>query len=407
MPDGKEAVHDRDIYFVSGADSLFFDISSKVYPHEQLLPLLVETKRSQVELNPISPEVEFIESHHPRPGQTSVLEATIHLEDFPHFVPLPRMVCLGTPEGLAMTLGRFNQDGIFTPARLDVGVPAQQDIKRLTQDIVQTPQFKEILGDTDPTSMFITDIIRDPHTNLQEAIYDLTGKNYGKTQLHIHHTPDDNPANPFGRFPKACNLKLEGFDPHACKTLAICDPFASGMQIAHAVEVHTAAIARLNGGGHKIEDLVLISPLATLSGTAIIAQVAARYGVRTTVFTGSGILYARPPERYWCPVYPIDEFCAENGVPAIYQQIYGEKACVKADPWCNWAAKRMSPAKALVDSETELKGYGLNNRIVAHKAAKITPNWIEQNTDMKPSQFVPYSTIRGWVQRGSNPRPSA
>jgi hypothetical protein len=170
------------------------------------------------------------------------LVATLELDNFP-IKEKPRIIALGTEEALAMFAGRWKvpEKGkiYFIPPRLDTGAPARIDIRELTKQLVQTPEFINLMSPFEKIRqrVFITEIIRDPCIELLDAVYLLTkGKNVNGTQIHIRHE-DDNTLKPFGRFAAVCDLNLEGIDAENCEVIVICDPFASGMQVFKAMEV--------------------------------------------------------------------------------------------------------------------------------------------------------------------------
>ena len=332
--------------------------------------------------------------------KASAIELSINLENFPIDIPPPRVFCIDTEESYAMLAGRWKlpKKGPihFCPPRLDLGVPAQHDIRELTTQIVQLPQFLEIIKDFGgiDSRAFITDLVRDPRIELQDALYLLSGVTVPRTQFDVHHIKDDSSDNPFKRHPATTNhLNLEGISYPDCEMLKFCDPFASGMQIYKSLEEHLLKIDK-NCNSNKIKHLILVSPLATLEGTAINAIGAARHNIQTTVFTSAALLHATKPLMYWCPPYmACDNLIVDPKILKVIEAIYGDKAD-QIDPWCNWSARRLSPPQALIDSEAlELLDHGLTNQIVLDNALAITPQRMAQEIGLNPRSFVSFATV--------------
>ncbi|KKR29632.1 MAG: hypothetical protein UT61_C0026G0004 [Candidatus Woesebacteria bacterium GW2011_GWA1_39_8] len=333
--------------------------------------------------------------------RTNGLELRINLANFPKDIPPPRIILIDTPESRAMQTGRWkvfpNGQIFFCPPRLDLGIPAQHDIRELTTQLAQTQCFLrtiEDLGDIE-SEMVIVDLVRDPRIELQDSIYSLYGKTVPRTQVDVHHVNDDSLDNPFKRYPADINdLKMEGVNPTCCKVIIDCDPSASGMQMEKADEKLLEVIRRQNGGVNNISKVVFFSPISTLEAVSINALSLAEDGIALTVFSSISINHATKPLMYWCPpFYNQDHLITDPKVLRITEAIYGDLAYV-LDPWCNWAAKRLSPAQALKDSEKfELSEHGLKNEDILNNALSITPERMINEFNLDPRDFVSFATI--------------
>jgi len=390
--------------------SKFFEIAEEmVTPKEDLLPGLVKStvrEESFEQINLLkSPDYTSDRS------KSKVLTGEMNLrkiyKDWPENVPNPKIVSLATEEGLSLSVGRWTvkPDGIsFLPSRLDLGIPAQIDLATLTEYLVQTKEFREILTEADghlEKHLAVTNLISDPKVNLQDAIYFLTGKTVVSTQLHIRHQKDDNPENPYGRVAVACNLRDEGIDAK-CEYVCLCDAVAGGLQIVMAMEAYEKSLKIKNDGSHCLKHFVIFAPICSLSGAAVISIRAAMMGIRITFFGSAGsMLHAMPPDRYMCPFYYGDgaeHLTPEPAVMKIQEYIFGDakdKVCL----WCNWGAKRFAPWQALKDSQDELKSYGLSNEEVLSRAKTLMPGQVKK-FGIDPSKLVSTATIYEAVKFG-------
>ena len=390
--------------------SKFFEIAEEmVTPKENLLPGLVKStlKEEKFEQINLLKSPDYTASR----GKSKVLTGEMDLRkiyaDWPENVPNPQIVPLATEEGLALSVGRWTvrPDGIsFLPSRLDLGIPAQIDLATLTEYLVQTAEFRQILTEADghlEKHLAVTNLISDPKVNLQDAIYFLTGKTVVSTQLHIRHQKDDNPENPYGRVAVACNLRDEGIDAK-CEYVCLCDAVAGGLQIVMAMEAYEKSLKVKNDGSHCLKHFVVFAPICSLSGAAVISIRAAMMGVRTTFFGSAGsMLHAMPPDRYMCPFYygeDAEHLTPEPAVLKIQEYIFGD-AMDKVCLWCNWGAKRFAPAQALKDSQDELKAYGLSNEVVLSRAKTLMPEQVRK-FGLDPSKLLSTATIYEAVKYG-------
>ncbi|HEX6977425.1 MAG TPA: hypothetical protein VF185_03695 [Patescibacteria group bacterium] len=328
--------------------------------------------------------------------RSTEMVATLNIPGFPEGIESPRIVCVNTPEANAMIHGRWKvrEDGSigFITPRMDHGVPMQRNIRELTRQLVQTLDFINILPSDLEKEIFITDIIRNPNVNLQEAIYLLTGMSVNTTEQKIEHIFDDDPKNVFHRIAQAGNLKAEGLDAEKCKVIAICDLYASGMQIVESFNSHLAEIGKLNGGDHHLTDLVVFAPLATLEGAVVISQIAAAQGVKTTIFTSSSILHAKEPDFYACPPFmDVPQASVDPAYLELRKVVYGE-AADSACTWWNWSANRLAPSQAHSDSDKELSSFGLTNEDITERSKRVTPE-LMRCLGIDPRNFVTSVTI--------------
>ena len=390
--------------------SKFFEIAEEmVTPKEKLLPSLVTSTLRKEKFKQINllKSPDYTESR----GKSKVLIGEMNLrkiyKSWPKNVPNPKIVSLATEEGLALSVGRWTvkPDGIsFLPSRLDLGIPAQIDLATLTEYLVQTSEFRDILTEADghlEKHLAVTNLISDPKVNLQDAIYFLTGKTVVSTQLHIRHQKDANPENPYGRVAVACNLRDEGIDAK-CEYVCLCDAVAGGLQIVMAMEAYEKSLKLKNDGSHCLKHFVIFAPICSLSGAAVISIRAAMMGVRTTFFGSAGsMLHAMPPDRYMCPFYfgkDAEHLTPEPAVLKIQEYIFGDakdRVCL----WCNWGAKRFAPAQALKDSEDELKAYGLSNESILSRAKTLMPKQVKK-FGLNPLKLVSTATVYEAIKYG-------
>ena len=250
----------------------------------------------------------------------------------------------------------------------------------------QHPEIISRLAGDDQT--FIIYLTREGHIpQVQVPLWDHYSRIDPYTIAHVEHAPYD---NPFGRVTKICPINYEGLTP-AVTDLIAGDSIASGEQAVAVFELFLSRMKQLCGPDYHLRHLVLVSPLLTAYGAAVVGLSAARSGIQTTFVTSETILGCLPPDRYYSPVLAQPHLHASPEFIPLLRAALGtgfEKICVRG----NWTASFAAVSHALTKSNEELAPLGLSNSFLERQCVNLTPRSVWERYRIPPERLLPYST---------------
>ncbi len=248
-----------------------------------------------------------------------------------------------------------NQETIPLPGQLCLGSSRSGLIGKAMVDIFSAPPIRNTITAIGQHNLAIFPIAREGlKYHVSEAIFENFGYYCDEVVLDAHHVFDSS-VPVYNRKVEMTLFKDKDLDRVQKENITaafLADSIASGL-------VMKEVIARVNERFDRIQQVEVISPLATVRGLCRIARSEATNRTRVRVHVFETLLNALPPDYYYSAHFNIPEFHIQPELEAQYREWWGQdsKGNFIADTACagyGWSEVFYSPRKQIQMMNSQL-----------------------------------------------------
>jgi|SRR5271157_294935 len=242
------------------------------------------------------------------------------------------------------------------PGQLCMGSDRSKLIRRAIKDMFSSPALRRTIRDRKQQNLAIFPIAREGlKYQVAEALFENFGYYCDEIVLDAHHVFDSS-VPVYNRKVEMTLFKDKDLDKQQRENISVAfitDSIASGLVMKETIE-------RVKERFDQIEQVEVISPLATIRGLCRIAKsnCAKQSHLRVHVF--ETLLNALPPDYYYSAHFNIPEFHIQPELEQEYRQWWGKDGnnnCI-ADTACagyGWSEVFYSPRKQIQMMNSQLE----------------------------------------------------
>ena len=247
------------------------------------------------------------------------------------------------------------KDHFILPGQLCMGADRTKLIGQALQYMIGSPGLEPTITSRAQQNMAIFPIAREGlKYQVAEAIFENFGYYCDEILLDAHHVFDTS-VPVYNRKVELGLFKDKDLDQEEHENITaafIADSIASGL-------VMKEVIARINERFTHLEQVEVISPLATIRGLCRLASSESAWKARVRVHVFETLLNALPPDYYYSAHFPMPEMHIRPELEADYRKWWGKDPAGReiADTACagyGWSEVFYSPRKQIQMINNEL-----------------------------------------------------
>ncbi len=242
------------------------------------------------------------------------------------------------------------------PGQLCMGSDRSKLIRRAIKDLFSSPALRRTIRDRKQQNLAIFPIAREGlKYQVAEAIFENFGYYCDEIVLDAHHVFDSS-VPVYNRKVEMTLFKDKDLDKQQRENISVAfitDSIASGLVMKEVIE-------RVKQRFDQIQQVEVISPLATIRGLCRIAKSDCAKESRVRVHVFETLLNALPPDYYYSAHFNIPEFHIQPELDQEYREWWG-KDCngnYIADTACagyGWSEVFYSPRKQIQMMNSQLE----------------------------------------------------